>query len=75
MYDKYVRPYTSVSADTPSSPSVKGKERELLQEQPPALEAQDGEDDGENAKKMKNSYKHLIKNVPGASLGFSVLAR
>lgn len=42
--------------------------------QTPAADGQDGDDDdgpgGKGEKKKKNSYKHLIKGVPGALMKF-----
>lgn len=52
----------------------KGKGKEVVVTNPvhapqtPAADAQDGDDEdgGKGDKKKKNSYKHLIKGVPGA---------
>lgn len=68
-YDKYVRPHV-VTEDSPATPGAidkgKGKEKELATATP--NDDQDGDDDegGKGDKKKKNSYKHLIKGVPGA---------
>ncbi|KII85018.1 hypothetical protein PLICRDRAFT_31856 [Plicaturopsis crispa FD-325 SS-3] len=59
-YDKYVRPAYANNDDdpplSPASPSAKGKERELTPM---------GDDEKGEKKKNKNSYKHLIKGIPG----------
>ncbi|KIM84099.1 hypothetical protein PILCRDRAFT_818401 [Piloderma croceum F 1598] len=68
-YDKYVRPYVTPvddGHDHPPTPGTtdkgKGKEKELATETPDDGQDADEEDGG---KKKKNSYKHLIKGVPG----------
>ncbi|KAA1467433.1 hypothetical protein DENSPDRAFT_244333 [Dentipellis sp. KUC8613] len=75
-YDKFVRPLVTPAPVTPSTPNPstpapysatfpsldkgKGKEREQ------GTPAPDGDDeDGRDGKKKKNSYKHLIKGIPG----------
>ncbi|KAI0926423.1 hypothetical protein AcV5_008889 [Taiwanofungus camphoratus] len=74
-YDKYVRPYVTPVGQQPSTPGAtappdkgKGKEKELPAQgssvaTPGAVDADDEEGKGE--KKWKNSYKHLIKGIPG----------
>lgn len=68
-YDKYVRPHV-VAEDPPATPGAidkgKGKEKELATATPD--DGQDGDDDegGKGDKKKKNTYKHLIKETPGA---------
>jgi hypothetical protein len=68
-YDKYVRPYVAPvddGHDHPPTPGAtdkgKGKEKELVTATPDDGQDADEEDGG---KKKKNSYKHLIKGVPG----------
>ncbi|KAF9267811.1 hypothetical protein L218DRAFT_893982 [Marasmius fiardii PR-910] len=63
-YDKYVKPPPT----DPTSPSAtdKGKGKEMVAT--PAADGQDQDDDevtGKGEKKKKNSYRHLIKGVPG----------
>jgi hypothetical protein len=69
-YDKYVRPYVAPvdhGHDHPPTPGAtdkgKGKEKEFAMATPD--DGQDG-DEEDGGKKKKNSYKHLIKGVPGA---------
>jgi len=71
-YDKYVR--LGDAGDASAGPGVpttgavdKGKGRELGGDVEMA-DAQDGDDDDGREKKKKNSYKHLIKGIPGALL-------
>lgn len=68
-YDKYVRPYVAPvdnGHDHPPTPGGtdkgKGKEKEFATATPD--DGQDG-DDEDGGKKKKNSYKHLIKGIPG----------
>lgn len=68
-YDKYVRPYVAPvdeGHDHPPTPGPvdkgKGKEKEFAMATPD--DGQDG-DDEDGGKKKKNSYKHLIKGIPG----------
>ena len=79
-YDKYVRPYSVAVETAPSAtPSAadkgKGKEKEIpvFNAATPAADTPGAGDDGEGddtpgkaGKKWKNSYKHLIKGIPGA---------
>lgn len=73
-YDKYVKNEEQEDPE-PSSPTAdkgkgKGKEKDSLAVPPhtPAPAAADPDDDEGGAKdKIKKSYKHLIKGVPGAS--------
>ncbi|KAJ6619798.1 hypothetical protein B0H10DRAFT_2025071 [Mycena sp. CBHHK59/15] len=64
-YDKYVRP----SPDDQEQPdNAKGKARELGASpapQTPGDPDPDDDDPAKGEKKKKNSYKHLIKGVPG----------
>ncbi|KAG7089528.1 hypothetical protein E1B28_011203 [Marasmius oreades] len=64
-YDKYVKPPPPTDPTSPST-ADKGKGKETAAT--PAGEAQDQDDDdvtGKGEKKKKNSYRHLIKGVPG----------
>ncbi|EMD33327.1 hypothetical protein CERSUDRAFT_67993 [Gelatoporia subvermispora B] len=74
-YDKYVRAYVTPVGQQPQPGATdkgKGKEREPpLRDAPksspaatPGAVAADDED-GKGEKKAKNSYKHLIKGIPG----------
>ncbi|TFY81878.1 hypothetical protein EWM64_g2135 [Hericium alpestre] len=73
-YDKFVRPLAAPPPASPTSPLApqtpitpfpppdKGKGKERESGTPPP----DGDDeDGKDGKKKKNSYKHLIKGIPG----------
>ncbi|KAH9930092.1 uncharacterized protein B0H18DRAFT_1083995 [Fomitopsis serialis] len=67
-YDKYVRPYApAVGQPSVAADKGKGKEKEMsvpLGATPGAVP--DGEeDDGDGKKKAKNTYKQLIKGIPG----------
>lgn len=72
-YDKYVRPHVASvdGQDQPSSPGGadkgKGKEKDFAMATPDDGQDGDDEDGGKGDKKKKNSYKHLIKGIPGAS--------
>ncbi|KAJ7678851.1 hypothetical protein DFH06DRAFT_1265711 [Mycena polygramma] len=64
-YDKYVRPPPD---DPPEQQdNGKGKARESPAPQTPGADHDPDDDDGQGKgeKKKKNSYKHLIKGVPG----------
>ncbi|ESK94679.1 hypothetical protein Moror_14315 [Moniliophthora roreri MCA 2997] len=64
-YDKYVRPPPPTDPTSPTS-FDKGKGKEVVST--PAADANDADDDeggGKGEKKKKNTYKHLIKGVPG----------
>ncbi|TFY55827.1 hypothetical protein EVJ58_g7998 [Rhodofomes roseus] len=67
-YDKYVRPYAPpVGQQLSAADKGKGREREMsvpLGATPGAVLDGD-EDDGEGKKKAKNTYKQLIKGIPG----------
>ena len=83
LYDQYVRPYSlPVDALAPASDAAlagdkgKGKEKEVpvfgaaspTAETPGVGDEGEGDDhQGKVGKKWKNNYKHLIKNIPGAS--------
>jgi hypothetical protein len=84
-YDKYVRPYVTPSLENgidyiTGVDKGKGKEREREREpvtaspaaQTPGADGADVDDEeggGHGEKKKKNSYKHLIKGVPGEDCG------
>lgn len=58
-YDKYVRPFVDDA-------QTKGKQRDLSPSPEPTPAAGiDVDDDDDDKRKKKNSYKHLIKGVPG----------
>ncbi|KZT73531.1 hypothetical protein DAEQUDRAFT_754388 [Daedalea quercina L-15889] len=67
-YDKYVRPYAP-PVGQPSAPVDKGKGKEKEMSVPlgatPRAEPDGEEEDGEGKKKAKNTYKQLIKGIPG----------
>lgn len=67
-YDKYVRP----PPDDPPEPQDNGKGKAREQSPGPQTPGGDDPDDDDGAqakgeKKKKNSYKHLLKGVPGVS--------
>ncbi|CCM04670.1 uncharacterized protein FIBRA_06856 [Fibroporia radiculosa] len=70
-YDKYVRPYAlPVGQQPPTAGTLdkgKGKEKELsLPPNATPGAAQEGEDEeGKGEKKSKNTYRQLIKGIPG----------
>ncbi|KAF7312369.1 hypothetical protein MIND_00250200 [Mycena indigotica] len=67
-YDKYVRDDDDAQAQPPPPDNGKGKAREQASPAPQTPGEQDGDDDDgqpKGEKKKKNSYKHLIKGVPG----------
>ncbi|KAF7974770.1 hypothetical protein HWV62_11239 [Athelia sp. TMB] len=65
----YEQPPHVVTEDPPATPGAidkgKGKEKELATATPDDGQDGDDEDGGKGDKKKKNSYKHLIKGVPG----------
>ncbi|KAK7050937.1 hypothetical protein VNI00_005049 [Paramarasmius palmivorus] len=64
-YDKYVRPPPPTDPTSPTS-FDKGKGKEVASN--PAADANDADEDeavGKGEKKKKNTYKHLIKGIPG----------
>lgn len=74
-YDKYVRPHIAPldataatphdnNPTTPTTDKGKGKEREKEREKDKDQDEDD--EDGGATKKKKDTYKHLIKGVPGA---------
>jgi hypothetical protein len=65
-YDKYVRPFVDSSEHDSSIDKGKGKERDLSPSPEPTTALGNDLDDDENDKrKKKNSYRHLIKGIPG----------
>lgn len=68
-YDKYVRPYAP-PVGLPSAPVDKGKGKEKEMSVPlagtPGAVADGEEEEGDGKKKAKNTYKQLIKGIPGA---------
>ncbi|OCH94866.1 hypothetical protein OBBRIDRAFT_843719 [Obba rivulosa] len=74
-YDKYVRAYVTPVGQQPQPGATdkgKGKEKELPprdapKSSPAATPGATGaeEEDGKGEKKAKNSYRHLIKGIPG----------
>ncbi|KAJ7707658.1 hypothetical protein B0H17DRAFT_1033464 [Mycena rosella] len=67
-YDKYVRPPPDDAQEPPDNGKGKAREQNLSPApQTPAGEVDPDDDDptAKGEKKKKNSYKHLIKGVPG----------
>ena len=64
-YDSYVRPFLSPE-DIPSDKG-KGKQRDMSPTpDPQSTHINDPDDDEFDRRKKKNSYKHLIKGIPGS---------
>jgi hypothetical protein len=70
-YDKYVRPFVDSSEQDGSADKGKGKERDLSPSpEPISALGNDPEDDDNDKKKKRNSYRHLIKGIPGTFTRF-----
>ena len=64
-YDSYVRPF--LPQEDVSSDKGKGKQRDASPfPDPHSIHANDPDDDEFDRGKRKNSYKHLIKGIPGS---------
>jgi len=64
-YDSYVRPF--LPPDDMSPDKGKGKQRDMSPiPQPHSVHINDQDDDELDRRKTKNSYKHLIKGIPGS---------
>ena len=71
-------PAPAAMATAPAQDKGKGREREPETPFPanaptPGAQPDADDDDGKDGKKKRNSYKHLIKGIPGASVPPSLI--